>query len=281
MSEHDPHEHTSFIKTPQQLLAVVILAFVVPIVLISIIASLAMRSSDHEESGSDEAVAKRLKPVGQVVVAEGSDVPGQQSGKQVVEAVCSACHATGALNAPKIGDAAAWGPLIKDGHAHLTEMAMKGIRAMPPKGGNPALTEAEIARAVAYMANQAGAGFKEPPVQAAAATTAAAVPGIANAAAAPAPAAGATAAAPAAATAGGSGKAIFDSTCSVCHATGAAGAPKVGDKAAWGPRIAQGMDTLHEHALKGKGAMPPKGGNMSLSDADVKAAVDFMASQAK
>src|SRR4051812_48493810 len=167
MSEHDPHEHTSFIKTPQQLLAVVILAFVVPIVLISIIASLAMRSSDREESGSDEAVAKRLKPVGQVVVAEGSDVPGQQSGKQVVEAVCSACHATGALNAPKIGDKTAWGPLISQGHDQLTAIAIKGIRAMPPKGGNPQLTDAEVARAVAFMANQAGAGFKEPPIEAA------------------------------------------------------------------------------------------------------------------
>src|ERR1051325_1945151 len=98
----------------------------------------------------------------------------------VVEAVCSACHATGALNAPKIGDKAAWAQLIKDGHEHLTEMAMKGVRAMPPKGGNPALTEAEIAGAVAYMANQAGASFKEPPVQAAPTTTAAAVPGVAN-----------------------------------------------------------------------------------------------------
>src|SRR4051812_12018746 len=187
MSEHDPHEHTSFIKTPQQLLAVVILAFVVPIVLISIIASLAMRSSDREESGSDEAVAKRLQPVGQVVVAEGSDVPGQQSGKQVVDAVCSACHATGALNAPKIGDAGAWGPLIKnDGQEHLTQMAISGIRQMPPKGGNPALTNDEVARAVAFMANQAGANWKEPPVQAAAPTQVAAAPGSAMAASMPA-----------------------------------------------------------------------------------------------
>lgn len=81
------------------------------------------------------------------------------------------------------------------------------------------------------------------------------------------------------------GKATYDKACFVCHAAGVAGAPKLGDKADWGPRIAQGLDTLHTHAIKGfqgkKGVMPAKGGNMSLSDADVKAAVDFMASQGK
>ena len=70
-------------------------------------------------------------------------------------------------------------------------------------------------------------------------------------------------------------------SCMACHATGVAGAPKLGDKAAWAPRIKQGMDTLVQSALKGKGAMPPKGGNASLSDADVRAAIEFMVSQAK
>ena len=74
---------------------------------------------------------------------------------------------------------------------------------------------------------------------------------------------------------------MFDSTCTACHSTGVAGSPKLGDKAAWAPRLQQGMDTLLQSALKGKGAMPPKGGNASLSDADVRAAIDFMVSQAK
>jgi len=81
------------------------------------------------------------------------------------------------------------------------------------------------------------------------------------------------------------GKGTYDKACSVCHAAGVAGAPKFGDKADWGPRIAQGNDTLYTHALKGfqgkKGMMPAKGGNASLADADVKAAVDYMASKAK
>ena len=81
------------------------------------------------------------------------------------------------------------------------------------------------------------------------------------------------------------GKKVYDTTCMACHAAGVAGAPKFGDKAAWGPRIAQGLDTLHTHALKGfqgkVGMMPAKGGNASLADADVKAAVDYMVEKAK
>ena len=79
-----------------------------------------------------------------------------------------------------------------------------------------------------------------------------------------------------AASAGGAGKAVYDASCSACHASGVAGAPKVGDAAAWAARAKAGKDALYASALKGKGAMPPKGGNTSLSDADVKAAVDFM-----
>ena len=79
----------------------------------------------------------------------------------------------------------------------------------------------------------------------------------------------------------GGGKATFDAVCGVCHVAGVAGAPKFGDKAAWAPRIKTGLDALHASALKGKGAMPPKGGNPALSDADVSAAVDYMVAAAK
>ena len=76
-------------------------------------------------------------------------------------------------------------------------------------------------------------------------------------------------------------KAIYTASCSACHASGAAGAPKLGDKAAWAPRIKAGNEGLYNSALNGKNAMPPKGGNASLSDADVKAVVDYMVSQSK
>ncbi len=81
------------------------------------------------------------------------------------------------------------------------------------------------------------------------------------------------------------GETVYNQICMACHAAGVAGAPKLGDKTAWGPRIAQGMDTLYTHSIKGfqgkTGLMPPKGGNMALSDADVKATVDYMVSKAK
>ncbi len=87
----------------------------------------------------------------------------------------------------------------------------------------------------------------------------------------------AVAAAPAAAGgAGRSGDAVYTASCSACHGTGAAGAPKFGDKGAWGPRIAKGKATLYTHALGGFNAMPPKGMCMTCSDDEIKAAVDYM-----
>ena len=83
----------------------------------------------------------------------------------------------------------------------------------------------------------------------------------------------------------GPGQDTYGKACVVCHGAGVAGAPKLGDKGDWGPRIAQGNDVLYEHAIKGytgkKGMMPPKGGNTSVPDADVKAAVDFMVEKSK
>ena len=76
-------------------------------------------------------------------------------------------------------------------------------------------------------------------------------------------------------------KHVFETICSACHTTGAAGAPKVGDKAAWGARIAQGKDALYKSALVGKNAMPAKGGNPSLSDNEIKAVVDYIIAQSK
>ncbi len=83
-----------------------------------------------------------------------------------------------------------------------------------------------------------------------------------------------------AAHAAADGKTVYEKSCKVCHEAGVAGAPKFGDKAAWAPRIKQGMDVLYATSLKGKGAMPPKG-TYTGPDADVKAAVDFMVNASK
>ena len=103
---------------------------------------------------------------------------------------------------------------------------------------------------------------------------------------APAPAAPAAApAASASAKAAGAsdlvkGEQVYTATCLACHGAGVLGAPKFGDKAAWAPRIAKGIDTLHTNALNGLNMMPPKGGNAGLSDSDLKSAVDYMVSKA-
>lgn len=90
---------------------------------------------------------------------------------------------------------------------------------------------------------------------------------------------------PAANAAADAGQSTYNASCAACHAAGVAGAPKLGDKADWGPRIKQGKDTLYTHAIKGyqgkKGMMPPKGGNMALKDDVVKAAVDYMVTKAQ
>jgi cytochrome c5 len=99
------------------------------------------------------------------------------------------------------------------------------------------------------------------------------------------PAAGAVAATAAPVAAPLSGPQVFNQACNACHGAGIGGAPKFGDKAAWAPRIAQGVDTLHKHALEGfqgkSGVMPQKGGWVNLSDAEITAAVDYMVSQSK
>jgi cytochrome c5 len=303
MTEHDD-PHSSAIKTPKQLIVVVVLAFLVPITVIALLSQL-FTSTTRDTKEDEQHVLERIKPVGTVVLAEAGAASGNLSGQQVFAQVCKTCHETGLAGAPKVGDKAAWAPRIAEGENTLVQHAIAGYQGktgvMPPKGGNPDLTDDEVHRAVVYLADQAGATWKEPASTqtASAAPPAAAAPAAAPAPAAPAPAATAatttaaptagaasapTAGAPAAtatASAGGEGKAVYDQTCHVCHATGLAGSPKFGDKAAWAPRIATGMDKLYNAALHGLNAMPPKGGNTALTDVQVKAAVDYMVSAAK
>jgi len=165
MSEVHIEEHSSPIKTPKQLIIVVLLSFLVPIVVIVMLSQLittGVTPGKDSQGATEEAIAARLKPIGQVEVTDPNAPKVEKTGKEIVDAVCSACHATGALNAPKIGDKAAWAPHLGEGLGHLTQNAIKGVRQMPPRGGNPDLSDLEIERAVAYMANQSGANFKEP-----------------------------------------------------------------------------------------------------------------------
>jgi cytochrome c5 len=186
MAEIHVHEHSSPIKTPKQLIIVVVLAFAIPIALIAMLASLVTGGAGTGKDNpalSKDAVAKRLKPVGEVEVDPSQPKPAASAPVAVAAAPA----------------------------------------AIPPAA---------------------------------------------------APAAGKSAAA-------GAGMAVYEKVCHVCHGAGVAGAPKIGDKAAWAPRLKTGVQTLYASSIKGKNAMPPKGGNLSLSDADVKAAVDYMVGQVK
>lgn len=235
-----------------------------------------------EPTAAVSQVEENIKPVAAVeVAAAGATSGAEKSGEEVVKAVCSMCHAAGLMNAPKIGDKGQWQPRIAQGYETLVKHAIEGIRTMPARGGNPSLTDGEVASAVANMANASGANFTAPapkaaeekPAEAAAAPSAPAAPAAEVKAAEPV----AAAAAPAPVAAGKSGEEVYKAVCAMCHATGLMNAPKFGDKAQWEPRIKQGYDTLVTHANKGIRTMPAKGGNPSLSDAEVAGAVKYMA----
>lgn len=269
-------EHENFIKSPKQLVIIVVLAFVVPIMFIVLLSQLMTGDKKLSPDEQPIAIADRIKPVGELVVA-GPKV--LLAGDKVYATVCQTCHAAGLAGAHKLGDKAAWAKVLAQGQATSVKNAIAGIRGMPARGGNADLTDEEVAGAVVFMLNQAGATWKAPELKMPAAAPAQAA---APAAAAPAAAAPAAPVAPTqAAAAGGKGKALYDTTCMVCHAAGVAGAPKLGDKAAWAPRIQSGIEALYTSSLKGKNAMPPKGGNAAVPDADIKAAVDYMVAASK
>ena len=249
-----------------------------------------------------------IAPIGSVTTVDKSVAKAARSGEAVFNAVCTSCHSAGVLGAPKIDDKAAWEPRTSQGLDGLMKNAINGIRSMPARGGDPTLTDEEVQNAIIYMTGKAGidlssqakaaapAGDAKQAAPAAEAKPAEAAPAQAAApaeakptGAAPAPAAetapvaqaapAQAAAAPEAASA--NGEKTYKATCFACHDVGVAGAPKLGDKAAWEPRIAAGKDALYHSSLNGKNAMPAKGGNAALSDADVKAAVDYMVGQVK
>jgi cytochrome c5 len=271
----EQHEESSgLIKTPAQLIVVVVIALFLPVAVAVLFSQLATSGRSSGDL-SEEAVARRIQPMAQVALAGAAGGAKVAKGsEEIYKATCAACHDAAVAGAPKIGDKAAWAPRIGVGLEKLAASGTKGKGAMPPKGGAD-LSDAEFTRVVAWLANKSGASFKEP---AAPKAQAAPAPSPAPVAAAPAPAA---VPAPAPAAASGAGKKIYDTACVACHASGVANAPKCGDKAAWAPRLATGLDALTASVIKGKGAMPPKGGNTSIPDADIRAAVAYMAAAAK
>lgn len=174
-----------------------------------------------------------------------SSSKGRHSGKEVVDQVCAACHATGKNGAPKIGDVAAWAPRARQGLTSLTEHALNGLRQMPAHGGSLWLSDMEIARAITYMVNQSGGNWVEPID---------------------------TSKPPAER----SGAQVVAQRCVTCHGTGVNGAPRVGHVGDWKPHLKKGVDILVQSAIHGHGGMPPRGGLADLSDKEVRNAVIYM-----
>jgi cytochrome c5 len=180
----------------------------------------------------------------QTVRAEDSDL----SGKDVVSTTCSKCHATGLNGAPKIGDEKAWANRAAQGLESLTQHALLGIRKMPPHGSNFALSDIEIQRAITYMVNQSGGHWTEP-------ISKATLP------------------------AERTGEQIVNAQCHKCHETGVGGAPKIGDRDAWAPRLSHGLDALTRSAINGHGGMPARGGMVNLTDSELRRAIIYMFSK--
>lgn len=170
---------------------------------------------------------------------------GDRGGKEVVDTFCAECHATGANDAPKIGDEAAWRKRASAGLTALTKHALDGIRQMPPHGGQPQLSDLEIARAVAYMVNASGGDWVAPK-------------------------------AGSAMLADRTGQQVYQAYCSQCHETGKNGAPRIGDKQAWIPRLREGLHYAVRSAISGHGGMPPRGGAADLADSEIRNAIVYM-----
>ena len=178
------------------------------------------------------------------IIAHADGAPAARGGKQVVDEICVKCHGTGEMGAPKIGDKKAWRKRAAKGLSGLTTSALKGVRKMPPHGGRMDLTDFEMKRAITHMVNQSGGKWREPVDPARRADR--------------------------------SGKEIVAARCSQCHETGKGGAPRIGDKSDWIPRMKNGMDEVVRSAINGHGGMPARGGLADLNDREMRAAVNYM-----
>ena len=166
--------HEGFIRTPKQLMAVVVASFVVPVIIIIMLINFVAwgsKPSAGSDAMSDESVARRIQKIGVSEYRDVNDVKSMKSGEQVFQVQCTACHSTGAAGAPKLGDDTAWGPRIKTGYDALLTSALKGKGNMAPQGGGD-FSDYEIGRAVVYMANKAGGKLEEPKAPAPAASAA-------------------------------------------------------------------------------------------------------------
>jgi cytochrome c5 len=169
----------------------------------------------------------------------------ERLGKEVVDAVCGSCHVSGKDKAPRVGDAKAWAGRSSQGLTALTDHALQGIRKMPAHGGNAGVSDIEVERAIVYMVNQSGGHWVEP--------VGGATPAVLR-----------------------TSETIVRNQCAKCHQDGLHGAPKIGDRQAWIPRLKKGLDPLVASAIHGHGPMPARGAMPDLSDQELRGAIVYM-----
>ena len=246
----------------------------VMMVVFFVVAQYAASDDEADAKMRSTKVAKLTKPVGQVTplgeeieviieeVVDNVVIASGDVGKTVYEGLCVNCHGIPAMAAmiPQTGDAVAWSARIEKGNDTLYDHAINGfvgdMGMMPGRGGNLDLSDDEIKAAVDYMVSQVRLAPADTVIE------------------------------PESTPITDAGKTVYEGLCVNCHGVSALASmiPQTGDALAWSPRIEKGNDTLYDHAINGfvgdMGMMPGKGGNLNLSDDEIKAAVDYMVKQA-
>lgn len=204
--------------------------------IIAIVISLAAWLAPQASSAQDRGASAPRAPSAQ---------NRELSGREVVAAVCARCHQKGLNGAPRIGDKAAWAKLASRGLTGLTQSALKGVRLMPAHGDDASLGDIEVERAITYMVNQSGGKWTDP--------VGGVTPAVER-----------------------RGEQVVQAQCAKCHQNGEGGAPRIGDRDAWVPRLKRGLDLLVRSAINGHGPMPPRGGIADLTDSEIRGAIVYM-----
>ncbi|MBI1906167.1 MAG: cytochrome c5 family protein [Rhodocyclales bacterium] len=137
----------------------------ISVTVITALAALQLTGCGKAPQVDHELTATLIQPVARVELKVATVAAGNRTGEQVVKALCSACHDSGALQAPRTGNADDWAPRLAKGLEQLVASATNGVGAMPARGGGTDLTDTEVKRAVVYLLNQAGGKFTEPPLE--------------------------------------------------------------------------------------------------------------------
>lgn len=254
MAEH--HEMTK--TTPKDFLVATLGGLFAPGIAIFLIVMLFLgiqgrMGQDDPTQLADKSVQDRIQPVGKSVAVDPNAPKVELTGEQVYNEVCAGCHGSGALGSPKFKEPGAWSKRIAQGYDTLLNHALNGFNKMQARGGEPDLSDMEVARGVVYMTNAAGANFVP-------ALKKEREPSTADLA---------------------RGKVVYTENCASCHDTGVTGAQKLNDAKAWSSLLKNGRDALYAAAIKGSFGGPAKGGNDKLSDSDTTFATDYMIDQAK